>query len=109
MSLYLLDLRLEQKIDITLVACSLSLEASDALLYVFFNMSKLLFGLFLSALNLTSYLVVNFLVFNGHFILKLSYLHLDNLVSPLDLEVCNLRAKGLNLFSDLFNKLATLL
>jgi len=48
------------------------------------------------------------LVFVYHFIFKLSYLNLYHLVGLLDLEVGDLRAKWLDLFSDLFDEFSSL-
>ena len=81
---------LEGQIIVTLVTCSLPLEAPNALLDVTLNHAKLRRCLFLSALDLSGNLVVKFLIFVGHLVLQLSDLHLDHLVCLLDLEVGDL-------------------
>ena len=89
-ALDVIDLLVKLHVDVALISCSLSLEASNALLDFFLNMSELVDGFDLGRLDVSVDLVVESLVLNGHLVLYLSYLNLDHLVGLFNLEVCNL-------------------
>ena len=109
MCLNVVDLLLQRHIIVALVASSLPLEASNALLDVSLDHAQLIDGLLLRALDLSSDLVMQFLILVDHLVLQLPDLHLDHLIGLLYLEVGNLGAQRFDLFSDFLDKFAALL
>jgi hypothetical protein len=77
-------------VNVTLISCSLSLEAANALLDFFLNMSELVDSFDLGCFDVSVDLVVESLVLDGHLVLYLSNLNLDDLVGLFNLEVSDL-------------------
>lgn len=107
MSFYVIDLRSEGNIVVTLVTSTLPLETTNVLLDVTLHLLELVHSLLLGALDLASDFVVQLLIFYAHIVFDLANLNFDDLCSFLNLEVSDLRAQWLKLFTNLFNKLAT--
>ena len=101
MTFYVINLCFEEQVVVTLVSCSLSLEGTNAFFYVALNKSQVICCLVLSALYLSSDLVVELLVLHGVLVFDFSDLYFNHLSCLLNLEVSNLRAKRLQLFSDI--------
>ena len=107
-ALDVLDLGPEHDVHVTLVAGPLALEAPDVLLDVALDVLELILSLVLGALDLSRNLVVKLLIRNANFCFNFAYLGLNDLISLLDLKVCNLRDKRFYFVSYFFNELATL-
>ena len=102
------NLLVEFHVDITLVSGSLPLEAANALFDLFLYVSKLVYGFVFGRLDLSVYFIMKALIFNGHFVLNLSDLDLDDLISFFDLEICDLANQWFNFISNLFDEFSTL-
>ena len=107
MTCNVINLLVEFHIDVTLVPGSLSLEAANALFDLFLYVSELVYGFFLSCLDLPVNFIMKALIFNGHFVLNLSYLDLDDLIGFFNLEICNLGNQRFYFISDLLDEFST--
>ena len=105
MALDILDLGPEHDVHVALVASPLALEAPDVLLDVALDVLELILGLVLGALDLSRNLVVKLLIRNAHFCFNFAYLGLDDLISFLDLKVCDLPNQRFYFVSYFFNQL----
>ena len=105
----IVHLLLERNIVVGFVTGALSLETSDGLFDVALHHPQLGDGLLLRALDLSGDLVVKLLILDRHLVLKLPDLLLENLVRLFDLEIGDLRAQRLDLFTDLLDELAPVL